>query len=318
VLFAVGLLFAGVASSVTAALAGGTTFTGYLGKETRVESSWFRLGALLTLIPAYGVRTTFMILGVIFLFMTVIGAFLLQNPPVGYRPAGWTPAPASKSAATTYEFSPGEVLRTPAFYFMWIAYAMNRVGEQHDQMWDETDGFFYDVLRLPDGSAMRLKVRSMVGLLPLCASTILEPETVTKHPRLMELIAFDEQDWALIEKRWDARRFTQRDGSEGISALVFHRNGKPVVNATFGRQWRTAAERAGLGGKLFHDLRRTAARDMLRAGVPQAYAMRVTGHETDSMFRRYAIEAPEDFRETLRKRREYVESQASNVRRIRN
>jgi len=56
--------------------------------------------------------------------MTVFGAFLLRNPPVGYRPPGWTPAPASKSAATTYEFSPGETLRTPAFYFMWIAYAL--------------------------------------------------------------------------------------------------------------------------------------------------------------------------------------------------
>jgi hypothetical protein len=55
-------------------------------------------------------------------------------------------------------------------------------------MWDETDGFFYDVLRLPDGSARRLKVRSMVGLLPLCASTIFEPRQVGAHPRLMELI----------------------------------------------------------------------------------------------------------------------------------
>ncbi len=74
-------------------------------------------------------------------------------------------------------------------HFMWIAYAMDRVGDNHDEMWDETDGFFYDVLRLPDGSATRLKVRSMVGLLPLCASTIFEPETITTHPRLMELIA---------------------------------------------------------------------------------------------------------------------------------
>ena len=73
-------------------------------------------------------------------------------------------------------------------HFMWIAYAMDRIGEQHDEMWDETDGFFYDVLRLPDGSATRLKVRSMVGLLPLCASTIFEPDTLTTHPRLMELI----------------------------------------------------------------------------------------------------------------------------------
>jgi MFS transporter, OFA family, oxalate/formate antiporter len=80
--------------------------------------------ANLKLIPAYGVHTTFMILGVIFLFMTVFGAFLLHNPPAGYKPAGWAPAPAAKAAATTYEFSPGEVLHTPAFYFMWVAYAL--------------------------------------------------------------------------------------------------------------------------------------------------------------------------------------------------
>ena len=80
--------------------------------------------ANLKLIPAYGVHTTFMILGVIFLFMTVFGAFLLHNPPVGYKPAGWVPAPAAKAAATTYEFSPSEVLRTPTFYFMWVAYAL--------------------------------------------------------------------------------------------------------------------------------------------------------------------------------------------------
>ena len=47
---------------------------------------------------------------------------------------------------------------------------MDRIGDCHDEMWDEQDGFFYDVLRLPDGQAMRLKVRSLVGLLPLCAS----------------------------------------------------------------------------------------------------------------------------------------------------
>ena len=81
--------------------------------------------ANLKLIPAYGVHTTFMILGGIFLVMTVIGAFLLKNPPAGYKPAGWTPAPATaKSSATTQEFTPSEVLKTPAFYFMWIAYAL--------------------------------------------------------------------------------------------------------------------------------------------------------------------------------------------------
>jgi hypothetical protein len=73
-------------------------------------------------------------------------------------------------------------------HFLWISYAMDRIGDNHDEMWDEADGFFYDVLRLPDGSAMRLKVRSMVGLLPLCASTVFVPSDAVKHPRLAELI----------------------------------------------------------------------------------------------------------------------------------
>ena len=72
---------------------------------------------------------------------------------------------------------------------MWIAYAMDRIGDNTDEMWDEEDGFFYDLLRLPDGQAMRLKVRSLVGLLPLCASTVFDAERVTRHPKLMEMIA---------------------------------------------------------------------------------------------------------------------------------
>jgi hypothetical protein len=58
-------------------------------------------------------------------------------------------------------------------HFLWIARAMNQMGP--DGMWDEEDGFYYDVLRHPDGKATRLKVRSMVGLLPLCATTVIEP-----------------------------------------------------------------------------------------------------------------------------------------------
>jgi hypothetical protein len=73
-------------------------------------------------------------------------------------------------------------------HFMWIAYAMDRIGEHQDDMWDEQDGFFYDVLRLPDGQAMRLKVRSLVGLLPLCASTVVEADVATGYPKLTELI----------------------------------------------------------------------------------------------------------------------------------
>jgi len=73
-------------------------------------------------------------------------------------------------------------------HFAWITYAMDRIGHQHDEMWDETEGFFYDLLHFPDGDAMRLKIRSMVGLLPLCAATVFEAGTAAKHPRLMEMI----------------------------------------------------------------------------------------------------------------------------------
>jgi OFA family oxalate/formate antiporter-like MFS transporter len=100
-------------------LAVGLAVAGYGG-----GSAIFGPLANLWLIPTYGWRTTFAVLGAVFFVMTFVGAFLLKNPPVGYRPAGWTPAPASKAAAATHEFTPGETLRTPAFYFMWIAYAL--------------------------------------------------------------------------------------------------------------------------------------------------------------------------------------------------
>jgi len=69
-------------------------------------------------------------------------------------------------------------------HFLWIAAAINRMGP--DGLWDEHDGFYYDLLRLPDGSAQRLKVRSMVGLLPLCATSILEPYQRERLPRVTE------------------------------------------------------------------------------------------------------------------------------------
>jgi hypothetical protein len=70
-------------------------------------------------------------------------------------------------------------------HFLWIASAMSHLGGDTG-MWDEEDGFFYDVLRLPNGQAQRLKVRSMVGLLPLCAATTFDSELLAKSPELMD------------------------------------------------------------------------------------------------------------------------------------
>jgi hypothetical protein len=73
-------------------------------------------------------------------------------------------------------------------HFIWITYAMDRIGVHEDEMWDHEDGFFYDLLHLPNGDAMRLKVRSMVGLLPLGAATIFEGDAMANHPRMRELV----------------------------------------------------------------------------------------------------------------------------------
>jgi hypothetical protein len=71
-------------------------------------------------------------------------------------------------------------------HFLWIASSMDRLGDDTDDLWDDEDGFYYDVLRLPDGSARRLKVRSMVGLLPLCATTVVSRRTLDRFPHLIE------------------------------------------------------------------------------------------------------------------------------------
>ncbi|QDU21981.1 MGH1-like glycoside hydrolase domain-containing protein [Urbifossiella limnaea] len=72
-------------------------------------------------------------------------------------------------------------------HFLWIASSMTHVGGDTG-MWDEEDGFFYDVLRHPDGRAERLKVRSMVGLLPLCAATVFDGKLLASYPEIAERV----------------------------------------------------------------------------------------------------------------------------------
>lgn len=73
-------------------------------------------------------------------------------------------------------------------HFLWIAGSMDRIGDNQDELWDEEDGFYYDVLVMPDGSAQRIKVRSMVGLLPLTAVTVIEPDQIHAMPEIIARI----------------------------------------------------------------------------------------------------------------------------------
>lgn len=73
---------------------------------------------------AFGWRGTFLYLGIAYFVATMIAAVLLVNPPAGWKPAGWTAPTASKVAATTYDYTPGEMVRTKQFPLMWIAYCL--------------------------------------------------------------------------------------------------------------------------------------------------------------------------------------------------
>ena len=93
---------------------------------------------------------------------------------------------------------------------------------------------------------------------------------------------------------FDAERGTGR-----IIPWVFHRNGRPLrsINAA----WRKACQRAGIDGRIPHDFRRTAVRNLERAGVPRSIAMKLTGHKTESIYRRYAIVSEADLTEGVEK-----------------
>jgi integrase len=76
---------------------------------------------------------------------------------------------------------------------------------------------------------------------------------------------------------------------------AFHRGGRPIV--TMAKSWRTSCKKAGVRARLLHDLRRTAVRNLEGAGVPRSVAMKMTGHKTESVYRRYAIVSEADLRE---------------------
>ena len=94
----------------------------------------------------------------------------------------------------------------------------------------------------------------------------------------------------VIEEQWQRHEALRRAGI--ICPWVFHRKGKPIKS--FRRAWLTACRNAGCPGRVPHDFRRTAVRNLERAGVPRKIAMAMVGHKTESVYRRYDIVTESD------------------------
>jgi integrase len=90
----------------------------------------------------------------------------------------------------------------------------------------------------------------------------------------------------VLERQLEHARALERKTGQ-IVPWLFHKNGKPI--GSFRKAWATACKKAGLAGRIPHDFRRTAVRNLERAGVPRSAAMAMVGHRTESIYRRYAI-----------------------------
>jgi hypothetical protein len=108
-------------------------------------------------------------------------------------------------------------------HFAWIAVAVNRSVGKAESMWDEDDGFFYDLLRLPDGSTTRMRVRSMVGLLPLAAATVFDPQVTDRYPQLLDQVREFTARHPSVESVLTPGRFRGEDGHHVLALFDEHR-----------------------------------------------------------------------------------------------
>ncbi len=126
----------------------------------------------------------------------------------------------------------------------------------------------------------------------------LEPGTTKNDEgRMFPFGVYPELEELLYEQR--ERTTALEKATDRIITCVFHRNGKPIIS--YRGAWSGACKRAGLLGKIVHDLRRTAVRNLERAEVSRSVAIKLTGHKTEAVYRRYAIVAESDLKEGVRK-----------------
>jgi hypothetical protein len=156
-------------------------------------------------------------------------------------------------------------------HFLYIADAMNHIGDDRDQLWDDEDGFFYDVLNLPNGEQTRLNVRSMVGLIPLFAISILEPHMLEKLPGFKKRL-----EWFICNrsdlKRNVACMETQGIGARRLLALCYVTPQRVVESDRFRRVLSKLLDEAEFLGP--HGIRALS-----KYHTQHPYVFNVNGHE---------------------------------------
>jgi len=157
----------------------------------------------------------------------------------------------------------------------WLYATGQRKGEASSLTWAMLDG---DILHIPGSITKNGKDRVL--------------------PLIGELVE-------LIERRKAARYV-----NGALCEFIFHRGGHPVQECR--KSWATATRKAGCPGLLLHDLRRSACRNLRKAGVPEQIAMQVSGHLTPSIFQRYSIVDTTDVAEALRKTQDYRQAVAKS------
>ena len=124
---------------------------------------------------------------------------------------------------------------------------------------------------------------------------VLDPGTTKNDDG--RIFPFTDELRTLLQERWGITRRVRRS-DRMLCPWVFHRDGHRIK--TFYGAWRTACKRAGVPGRILHDFRRTAVRNLVRASIPERVAMQMTGHKTRSVFDRYNIVSEGDLVEAAR------------------
>ena len=132
----------------------------------------------------------------------------------------------------------------------------------------------------------------------------LEPgETKNDDARVAYL---DEEEKRIVRRQWELRKRVFNKRGVLLPWVFLNRYGSDRIKQ-FHKSWKKAGEKAGVPGKIFHDFRRSAVRNMVRAGVPENVAMKISGHKARSVFERYNIVNDADLIKAAKKRAAYLD-----------